>query len=238
MAKPEKPQPYILPSFKIKQVETTLEKDGRIYARLIHVANQNNNIFSVRERTGLEMENYIDKPLECVVEITKAQFFEIDIKKEKKLPQDAIMATFVGWDTGYKFFEELVTMVDGETGDADDEDFDEDEYDILASKLFSRWGVYGFGIDVYRDKPMLKTEEGTFFLNEFIFEEYIDKWEQSLLPYIQVGIIIEELLLHGIKEFKGEWKIKKVKKETEEDTIIAKHNEKIIRGRWKIIDPY
>lgn len=233
MAKPEKPLAYNLPLFLVSSVTPVLEKEGKIYARLITAQDRDEKVFTIRERTGIEVEKYTEKPLECVVEIIKARFF--DLKDDKiKPPTEAIHGTFVGWETGYKFFQELVSMVDGETGDADDEDFNEDEYDMLATELFTKWGIYGFGLDVYRDKPMLKTEQGVYFLNEFIFEELIDKWEESFIPNIPVCFIIDELLLHGIKIFEGEWKQDKSKQQE----ITAGHNEMIIRGGWQILDPY
>ena len=235
MAKPQKPLPYDLPSFKINKVETSLEKDGKIYGRMIYGVDKNNCSVVIRERTGLDIEKYTEKPIECVVEIVKAQIIDIDPEEKKKLPPNAIEATFMGWDTGYKFFPALVSMVDGETGDPElDEDFDEDEYDVLATKLFSEWGIYGFGLDVYRDKPMLKTENGVFFLNEYIFEEFIDKWEESPLPFVEVGIIIEEALLHGINPLKEDWSFNKKVKEEEP----LKHYEKRIVGKPRIIDPW
>ena len=228
MAKPEKPLAELLPAFKIKEVSPTLEKEGKVYARLITASNSDNRIFTFREHSGLEVEKYTDKPIECVSEIVKARFLNIEELKEKeqKPPADAIQGTFIGWNTGYKFFQELVSMVDGETGDADDDDFNEDEYDILATELFAKWGISGFGLDVYRDKPMIKTEDGVFFLNEFIFEEQIDEWEESMLPNVPVCFVIEELLLHGFKIFEGEWK-----KKEEKEEIVAKPHEKIIVGR-------
>ena len=229
MAKPKKPQPYILPAFKIEKVTPALEKKGHVYARLISAKNKLKEKFVLRERTGIEVEKYMDKPLECLAEIVKAQF--IDPKTPKKdLPSDVVKGTFIGWDTGYKFFQELVSMVDGETGDAADEDYDEDEYDTLATELFSKWGIYGFGLDVYRDKPMIETDNGVFLLNEFIFEEQIDEWEQSLMPGMAVCFVIEELLLHGIKIYEGDWKISGAATE-----IKANHNEKIVVGRPKIL---
>jgi hypothetical protein len=234
MATPEKPQTYNLPVFQPETVTPTLEKAGKTYARLISFKDKERKIYKTRERSGLVVENYIAKPLECVLEIVKARFFDIEELKEKKQkpPIDAIQGTFSGWNTGYKFFSELVTMVDGETGGSDDEDFDEDAYDVLATTLFEKWGVSGFGLDVYRDKPMLKTENGVFFLNEFIFEEAIDKWEESLLPNVSVSFVIEEMLLHGIKPYEGEWKVKK----TLEEEYDVKPYEKLIIGRWRIID--
>jgi len=236
MSKPEKPTAFQLPAFLIKEVNPTLEKDGKIYARLITVQSKQSNTFAMRERNSLKVENYLNKPLECVVEIVKAHFFDFKEKEGKNnLPPNSIKGTFMGWETGYKFFQELVTMVDGETGDSDDEDFNEDEYDELATKLFSEWGVSGFGLDVYRDKPMIKTEDmGTFFLNEFIFEELIDRWEESIEPFVPVCFTIEELLLHGIKPYEGKWE----PKANNRQEIVLKENEMIIRGKPRIIDPY
>lgn len=234
MAAPQKPAVLQLPIFKIQDVKIVLEKNDKIYVRLFHATDKNKQKFTMRERTGLEVEKFIDnKPLECVVEIVKAQFFDLN-DKENKPPVDTLKGTFVGWETGYKFFQELVSMVDGETGDADDEDFNEDEYDALATELFEKWGECGFGQDVYRDKPMIKTDIGTFFLNEYIFEDLIDKWEESFLPNVPVCFKIEELLLHGIKIYEGEWKTKK----TIEENFVIGPNDMLIRGPLQIIDPY
>lgn len=233
MAKPQKPIAYKLPPFQIEKVVPVLEKEGKTYARLITAYDRDEKQYTIRERTGIEVEKYTDKPLECVVEIIKARFFDLQDDTIKP-PAGAGHGTFIGWETGYKFFPELVSMMDGETGDADDDDFNEDEYDLLAIKLFSQWGVYGFGLDVYRDKPMIKTEQGVFFLNEFLFKEFIEKWEENAVPDTPLCFIIDELLLHGIKVFDGEWKQDKSRKEE----ITAGHNEMIIRGGWQILDPY
>lgn len=231
MTKPNNPQPYLLPSFKIKEVSTLLEREGKIYAQLIHAVDKRNHQFTMRERKGLPIKDFINIPVECVAEITKAQFFNPET--EKSVPKGGLKAIFMGWDTGYKFFSELVSMIEGETGDPDeDEDFDEDEYMELSANLFLNWGVTGFGLASNRDKPMLKTEDGTFFLNEFIFEKHIDKWEDSPLPFVKVGIVIEELLLHGIKPIEGEWKSRE--KTDEYDSL--KDYEGIIVGRPKEID--
>jgi len=236
MAKFQKPQSYILPSFKINNVDPTLEKEGKVYARIIYGVDKNNYSVIMRERTGIEVEKYTEKPLECVVEIIKAQFFEVDPDKKNKIPHDAISATFIGWDTGYKFFSQLVSMVDGETGDPEiDEDFDEDEYDALASRLFSEWGIHGFGVDVYQNKPMIKTDLGVFFLNEYLFEEQIDKWEQSVTPNVPVCLVVEELLLHGIKEYKGKWESED---ENNKKEITTGRNEMLIHGGWSVLDPF
>jgi hypothetical protein len=235
MATPEKPLAYTLPVFRVESVTPTIEKEGKTYSRLVSLENKEREQFKIRERTGIAVENYQDKPLECVLEIVKARFYDLEALKEKKQnpPKNAIQGTFAGWNTGYKFFQELVEMVDGETGDADDEDFNEDAYDILATELFEKWGVYGFGLGVYRDKPMIKTENGVYFLNEFIFEELIDRWEESLLPDVKVCFVIEELLLHGIKLYSGKWERKK----TLEEIYNVKDNEMlIVEGRYRIID--
>ena len=233
MAKPQLPIAENFPILQPTEVTFSFEGNGKIYARLTTATDQNGLAYSIRERSGLEVEKYQEKPIECVSEIVKARFFKIEELKENKQkpPADAIQGTFIGWNTGYKFFQELVSMVDGETGDADDDDFDEDEYDVLATELFAKWGISGFGLDVYRDKPMIKTENGVFFLNEFIFEEQIDEWEESMLPNVPVCFEIEELLLHGFKIFEGEWKKKEEKKE-----IVAKPHEQIIVGRPRTLE--
>jgi len=233
MAEPQKPQAYNLPVFQVDTVKNLLQKEDKVYVRLITVRNREKEMFTIRERTGIEVEKYAEKPLECVVEIVKARFF--DLKDDKiKPPVEMIYGSFVGWDTGYKFFQELVDMVDGDTGSADDEDFNEDEYDALATELFAKWGICGFGLDVYQDKPMIKTDQGVFYLNEFLFKELINKWEESFVPNIQVCFVIEELLLHGIKIFEGKWEEGNDKGKE----IKAGPNEMIIRGGWSVLDPY
>ncbi|MDL2305078.1 hypothetical protein LJC72_07035 [Bacteroides sp. OttesenSCG-928-D19] len=232
MAKPEKPRPYSLPVLEIESCIPSLEQNGNVYARLIKAKNIKDQSFSIRERSGIEIEQYIGKPLECVVEVVKARFFEPK-DEENKAPAEAIKGFFVGNETGYKFFPELVSMVDGETGDADDDDFDEDEFDILANKLFAEWGIYGFGLDVYRDKPMIKTENGVFFLNEYIFEEWVDKWEESATIEKPVCFVIEELLLHGIKPYEGKWE-KNAKKSS---GFVPEEGASYIVGKPRFLEP-
>lgn len=207
MARPQKPQPEALPVLEIVSCVPALEYDGKTYARLVSGKDIDGDSFTIRERTGIEVEQYVGKPLECVLEIMKATFYD-PRDEETKVPDRAAYGDFIGIETGYKFFPELVEMVDGETGSAEDDDFNEDEYDILATKLFAEWGVCGFGLDVYRDKPMIRTEGGTFLLNEYIFEEWVDKWLESESPKKPVRFIAEEFLLHGIKPYDGKWERK------------------------------
>jgi len=231
MARIEKPKPLVLPSFKIKEIVPTLEKNGRVYSQSILGCDRDGRVFKMKERRGLPLEDFKNIPLECVVEITKARFF--DESNEEKRANECLKAVFIGWETGYKFFSELVSMIEGETGDPDqDEDFDEDKYMELSDHLFSNWGIAGFGLEPNRDKPMIKTQNGTFFLNEFIFEDYIDKWEQNILPDVPFYIIIDELLLHGIKESEKRWDAKNKKE------ITAGPNEMLIHGGWSVLDPF
>jgi len=236
MASPEKPLAHAFPLFQPENLISSLEKAGKIYARLFSLKDRERRICQARERSGIEVEKYNGKPLQCVAEIVKARFYDLEeLEEKKKNPsKDAIYGTYAGWNTGYKFFPELVEMVDGETGSADDEDFNEDAYDVLATQLFEKWGVSGFGLDVYCDKPMLQTENGTFFLNEFIFEELIDEWEESPLPNVKVCFIIDELLIHAIKPFTGEWTVRK----TMEEEYNLKSNERLIVGRWVEVDKW
>lgn len=207
MAKPQKPQPEALPVLEIESVTPSLERESKIYARIIVGKDIDGDRFVIRERTGIEAELYVGKPLECVLEIVKATFYD-PTDEEVKVSDEAAYGEFIGIETGYKFFPELVAMVDGETGSADDDDFNEDEYDALATKLFAEWGVYGFGLDVYRDKPMIRTDGGIILLNEYIFEEWVDRWMESESPKKPVRFITEEYLLHGIKPYEGKWERK------------------------------
>ena len=50
----------------------------------------------MRERPGIKIEKYTEKLIECVVEIIKAQIFDIDPEKKKNLQQNVIEATFIG----------------------------------------------------------------------------------------------------------------------------------------------
>lgn len=231
MAKPEKPLAYSLPVLEIESCVPSVEHEDKIYARSIRAKDIDNKSYTIHERIGIEVEQYIGKPLECVLEIVKARFFDLE-NKNNKPPEDAVKGTFIGIETGYKFIPELVAIVDGET---EDDGFDSDEYEVLELKLFSEWGVYGFGLDVDCDKPMLKTENGVFLLNEFIFEEWIDKWMASESIEKPVCFIIEELLLHGIKPYNGKWE---KKKKISQYGIVLEEGESYIVGKPKFLEKY
>jgi hypothetical protein len=217
---------YTLPIFQIESLTPTLEKDGAIYAYLITVKDKSGAQFEFRERRGLPMRDYIGKPVECILEITKADFIDKNTDA-KKLPKNIFKGKYAWSHSGYKFIPELVEMIEGHQ-DEEDYEYDEDEYDVLAEKLFKEWGVAGMGLDVYQDKPMVETEEGVFLFNEYQNEEEIEEWQLNDPVYFRP----KEILLRGIKPYEGEWKVKK----TLEEEYDVKPYEKLIIGRWRIID--
>lgn len=228
MAKP-KLEVYPLPIFIIKDAIPTLEKDGQVFAHNVSVETEKRQAFKLIERQGLPIEKYVGKTAELVLEVLDADFFEIETKDDaKKLPKDVLKGTYIWSNTGYKFIYELLDMIEGHSDDPD-YDYNEDEYDELATRLFADWGNHGLGLDVYQDKPMLKTEEGIFLLNEFRNEEIIEDWELGDTIYFRP----KQILLRGLNvTTKPDWR-KNVKEE-----LIAKPNELLIRGKPRIIDPW
>lgn len=232
MAKPEQPTAYPFPVLEIDSFNSTLTQEDKIYARSIKARDINNQMFFLRERSGIEIEAYIGKPLDCVLEITKATFYDAE---SKDIPDNAFQGIYMGSISGYKFFPDLVALEDGETGEADEDLFDDEEADILATKQFSEWGVYGFGLGVYQDKPIIKTEQAAFFLNEYIFEEIIEKWEEKVDPEVSVCFTVEEFLLHGIKPYEGKWEKKEKKSKY---GFEPKEGESYIVGKPRFLERY
>jgi hypothetical protein len=223
----EQVKTFALPVFQIHSVISTLEKDGIAYAHLITAKDKENREYTFRERRGLPVQDFIGKPVECVLEIIEAKFLDKETDK-KKLPDDIFKGKYVWSQSAYKFIPELVEMIEGHQ-DEENYEYDEDEYDRIAGDYFDKWGVSGLGLEVYQDKPMVETENGVFLFNEYRNEKAIEEWQLNDPVYFRP----KELLLRGFKPYSGKWERKK----TLEEIYNVKDNEMlIVEGHYRIID--
>lgn len=193
---------YQFPVFEIVSVVSTLEKGGVAYAHLITAKDESGMEYTFRERRGLPIEDYVGKPVECVLEVLKAEFFthENDSWRTQK---DVLDGKYLWSHSGYKFIPELVEMIEGHL-DEEDYNYDEDEYDRIAGGYFEKWGVSGLGLDVYQDKPMVETDAGVFLFNEYRNEEEIQEWQLN----VPIHFRPREVLLRGFKPYEGKWERK------------------------------
>ena len=221
---------FYAPVLQIDIIKSALEKDGVVYANIITGSTKSGKKYVFRERRGIPIDQYINKPLECVLEVIDADFFYPQNKEDiKKLPDGVEEGKYVWVESGDKFIPELVEMVEGHQ-EEEEYEYDDDEFEKLAISSLDNWGVCGFGLRLDQNKPMVKTAEGVFLFNEYQNEEVIEEWELGQTVYFRP----KEILLRGIKPYEGKWE----PKANNRQEIVLKENEMIIRGKPRIIDPY
>lgn len=191
------PLPFCLPAVTMKSREVSLKSNGIIYAnKLILKWNLHTKEVDLvtRERKQLNIETFLKTKelVNVLLEITDGLIVCFTNNKERKtlLSDGFTEAIFLSIQQSYLFFSELVEFIEKSRI----EGYNEEKYDQLATKLFSEYSENGFGLDPYDTSYMIYTSSGVFLLNEYIFEDVIDK----LLPGSTIGIKIKETRLLSI----------------------------------------
>jgi len=168
----------------IKSVDPIVTNDeGDLHASIIDALFPANNYpVTLTERLKIDARDYVEGYLECVVEITKGIFYE-------KPKEDTINVKYLGVYPGHIFFLELIDI-------KSEEDYDPNDFIDTATDLTSNYGEYVFGLGVYDERPMLKTEDGVILLNPVLMEDEISKLEPGKIYSLE----IQEAFLYSIKK--------------------------------------
>ena len=180
---------FQLPAFIIKETKPLLKKDEMVFAYEVTLTTKNGELFKVYENKGFDLSNYINEKVECLLEITRGHFRYKNKKGNK--PENVASFQYRWLKRPYEFFPELVKMREN----LNSNDTSYRNFDTTAEKFFKEWGLNGLNIGVYQAKPLLKSLMGIFLLNEYEFEEELDRLELNEEIYIE----IEELYLRGIR---------------------------------------
>lgn len=181
---------YKFPSVILKKITPLLVEGEEIYVIGIE-GESNGKYLNIYDNKCLKLNDYIEKKIDCVLEITRGKIW-YPYQKDK-MPDNAIKAKYL-WHNGcHVFFPELMAMLENPDERNSDED-NEEAFKNAAEDIFSNWGPNGIGMEVFQSKPMIQTDIGTFFINEYEFEEDIDVWEL----YEEFYVEIKEAYLRGI----------------------------------------
>lgn len=182
----EQPLPFQFPTITIKQVRPLLRRGEKALAHEITAATQKGTLIKFYENKGLDLTDYIDAKMECLLEITRGRlFFKYEGKPQ---PENTIQFQYQWERRLYEFFPELVKIQEENEGD-------DTVLEDACVKLFESWGLDGMGIEPFQPKHLFTSAEGSFLVNEYEFEEEIDLLELDEYAYIK----IDELYLRGIR---------------------------------------
>ncbi len=194
---------FQFPIFTIAEVKPLLKKGEKVFAYEIIVADDKGKKFTIHDNKGTDLSNYIGVKAQFLLEITQGSF---EYKNDDgKVPEDTMAFSYQWLKRPYEFFPELEKLksIVRESSGAEEEKLRED-FETTAEKKFKEWGIGGLNIGVYDAKPLLKSEAGIFFLNEYEFEEELEYMELNEEVYIR----IERLYLRGVNPLaKGEEKV-------------------------------
>ncbi|MEO6231102.1 MAG: hypothetical protein ABJB11_23050 [Ferruginibacter sp.] len=190
----DNPSKFKFPVFVIKKVRPLVRKDNKVFAYEIIAITEFEESFKIYETKGLNLSEYINKKVECLVEITNGKFEYRD--NNEKPPEDVTSFYYQWFKRPYEFFPELVELKNDlhEANSLNENDLTK-HFNDTALKLFSSWGLNGLNIDKYQAKPLFNSSLGFFLLNEYEFEEEIENLELNEEVYIR----IDELFLRGIR---------------------------------------
>ena len=183
---------YQLPVLLIESFAPTLSYDGKIYASEL-IGKFNNIPLVLYETKGLDYSELIGIEVECVIEITRGIIYS----PNEDISSSCTSFDFIWEHTPTLFFPELLKMVEGEDSVGFKSKRKEEDFEKAAEKALKDWGLDGFGLEYTRRKPMLKSENGIFLINEFEFENEIDFWDLGTKVFIE----IHEAYLRGIRPY-------------------------------------
>ncbi len=197
---------YKFPSVTLKKIRPLLVEGKEIHVMGIE-GESNGKHLNIYDNKCLELNDYLEKEMDCVLEITRGKIW-YPYQKDK-MPDSVIKAKYLWNNASHVFFPELMIMLEDPDESNSDED-NEEAFENAAEDIFSNWGLNGLGMEVFESKPMIQTDIGIFFINEYEFEEDIDVWEL----YEEFYVEIKEAYLRGInicipEEDKGGEKIEK-----------------------------
>lgn len=187
---------FRFPILIIKQVTPLLSKGEKTFAYKINAITENEEPVTFYENKGLDLSEYIGMQMQCLLEITRGNFYYLE--RVAKKSQNTIAFTYQWQKRLFEYFPDLVKLKD-EHDDANDaeESSKQDLFETTACRIFNDWGLNGLDIGIYQAKPLLASRSGFFFLNEYEFEEEVDLLELDEKVYIQ----IDEIYLRGIRPY-------------------------------------
>jgi hypothetical protein len=209
---------FQFPILTIKAVRPLLSKGKIVFAHQILATTQDGITLSLYENRGLDLNIYVGDKMECLLEITKGEFYN---SKGEIIPEDALKFTYQWQKRTYEFFPELVERREtlDEAGEEEEEAMQE-LFEAHSLKMLQNWGLNGIELDIFQAKPLLSSTNGFFLLNEYEFEEELEKLELNE----QVNIKIDELFLRGVRPYACESEVDKKQK-----IIQSKSNTETIR---------
>ena len=178
---------FPLPKLIINKIIPLLKKNNMVFAYQIIATNENGVVFNIYENKGLNLTEWLNQKVFCLLEITKGEFLyknDEGKKTENKFQYQWLKRP-------YEFFDELNTA---RTELNDNGDNTLNQFDEIAVNFFKNWGVNGINLGIYQAKPVFKSNIGIFLLNEYEFEEEIEYLKLEEEVYLR----IDELFIRGI----------------------------------------
>lgn len=194
---------FHFPILTLKSVSPLLRKDGKVFAFELETKTANGRTIILYENKGLDLRAYIDKEMECLLEITRGHFVYKNDDNSK--PETTLVSQYQWQKRLYEYFPELMNIHSAiDNASPKDEPFVQEQFEITANKFFKEWGLNGLDIGIYQTKPLFSSSEGFFLLNEYQFEEELEELELGEEVYIK----IDEVFLRGIRPCKPLGEIK------------------------------
>jgi hypothetical protein len=167
---------YKLPTLTVTEVKPLLQNE-RVISNSVNAITENGNILHFYENSGIALTDYVGQKLECLLEVVRGRF--IYSTNNIKSPKRCTCFTYQWLKRPYELFPELLDMKNRLPPEGSTEDEADAEFDKNASRFFQDWGLNGIHIGIYQAKPLITSEDGAFFLNEFQFEDDIDSLKMT-----------------------------------------------------------
>jgi hypothetical protein len=190
----EKENDFQLLTLTVLEVIPALIKEERVLAYKFNAQMPNGETVSLYENKALDLKEYVNKKIDCLVEITKGEFKYIDKKKEQ-IPSDVLRCKYKWVKRLYEYFPELVKLASEANNASEKEEEKKRElFEESANQFFKSWGMNGLQFGVLQSMPLLSSPYGLLLLNEYEFEENLEEFEFEEDVYIK----IDELFLRGV----------------------------------------